>query len=65
MQVSTFKESILIPISILSGAPEIIDLTHGIERLLPGYYYVLRTDIHVGPEADVLVAEPDRWAYIG
>lgn len=55
--VSTFRESVLIPISVLSGVPQIIDLTHGIERLLPGYYYVLRSDILVGPEADFLVVK--------
>lgn len=54
-QVSTFRETILIPIRVLSGIPQIIDLTHGIQSLLPGYYYVLRSDIYVGPEVDFLV----------
>lgn len=57
--VSTFRETILIPIRTVpirtvSGFPEIVDFTHGDQRLLPGYYYVLRSDVHVGPDAEYL-----------
>lgn len=55
--VSAFREPALIPISAVAGLPQIIDLTHGNQRLLPGYYYVLRSDIYVGPEADFLVVK--------
>lgn len=64
--VSTFRETILIPISVVSGMPQIIDLAHGIQRLLPGYYYVLRSDILVGPQADFLVLKerPEELACV-
>jgi hypothetical protein len=56
-QVSTFRETVLVPVRVLSDVdvPQIIDLTHGCQSLLPGYYYILRSDIYVGPEADFLV----------
>jgi hypothetical protein len=65
--VSTFRETTLIPISAVSGLPQIVDLTHGKQRLLPGYYYILRSDIYVGPEADFLVVKerPEGSACIG
>lgn len=65
--VGTIRESTLVPISVVGGVPQIIDLTHGIQPLLVGYYYVLRSDIHVGPEADFLVVEeePRKSAYSG
>lgn len=49
------RELVLIPISIVSNGPKIIDLTHGTAQLHPGSYYILRSDILVGPTADFLV----------
>lgn len=51
------SETILIPISVGSHMPEIIDLAHGNQTLRPGYYYVLRSDIMVGPHADFIVVK--------
>jgi hypothetical protein len=64
--VSTFHETILIPISVVTGVPQIIDLAHGVQRLLPGYYYVLRSDIMVGPQADFLILKerPEELAWV-
>ncbi|KAJ5302298.1 hypothetical protein N7508_007161 [Penicillium antarcticum] len=53
--VSTYRASFVIPINILSGVPEIINLRDGVETLLLGYYYILHMDIVISPEADVLV----------
>lgn len=66
-KVSTFGETILIPICAVSGLPQIIDLAHGVQRLLPRYFYVLRSDILVGPEADFIVVREklEKLAYPG
>lgn len=53
--VSTSRASSLIPIHILSGVPEIINLRDGVEPLLLGYYYILYMDIVISPEVDFLV----------
>lgn len=57
-EVSTFRETLLIPIRVLSDKPpRIIDLAHGIQELLPGYYYILHSDLYVGPVMDFLVVK--------
>lgn len=48
-------ELVLVPISVASNVPEIIDLTHGTTPLNPGYYYILHSDILISPTADFLV----------
>ncbi|KAJ5775825.1 uncharacterized protein N7511_000836 [Penicillium nucicola] len=53
--VSTYRTSFLIPIKVLSGVPEIINLRDGVETLLLGYYYIFHMDIVISPEADFLV----------
>lgn len=53
--VSTYRASFLIPIHVLSGVPEIINLRDGVEPLLLGYYYILHMDIVISPEAEFLV----------
>lgn len=46
----------MIPINIVSGTPQIINLRGGApHNLMVGYYHILNADVYVSPEANFLV----------
>lgn len=54
--VSAYSETYVIPIRVVSGFPEIINLSAGLrEKIIVGYYYILDTDVFVSREVDFLV----------